>query len=162
MNKISLDRYLAQKYPDECIREKSIEGWFVKYLKGFDGYNIETALEHIMSNGCSFGFISELIYTPDVLRFYARYETQVWDTISEHLETTGQTFGQFWDSMKIDITDPNLLKVHLTWFALESLTAEILRYHKTNDTNPHHAALRAEGGEILPKSKEENQCKQIA
>ena len=62
---------------------------------------------------------SEVLYTLDCLRFYKRFEANIWDIVRTFLKETGQSMGQFLDGFSSDIQDETTFKVTLTWFAVE-------------------------------------------
>ena len=111
---------------------QAIKSWFKKYLSNLSEKERINYLKEICTYGCSSGCITSLKYSSNIISFYHRYETEIWEIISTYLKTKGQTFGQFWDSFKVEIVEEHLFKVYLTYFAIEQIASELLTEFERN------------------------------
>jgi|APSaa5957512576_1039674.scaffolds.fasta_scaffold57069_2 hypothetical protein len=132
ITKQTLKRYIKQKYDCKYKRKQSLETWLVKYLCNLFGYEIESHLKDIATHGCISGCINNLIYNTDIVSFYQKYESQIWEMVYEYTQNTGQTIGQFLDGFKYKIEDEINLKVSLSWFAVEILAYQFLDQFNIN------------------------------
>ena len=132
ITKVELKRYLMNAYPYARDRRRSLETWLVRYLCSCIGYEPEGKLKDIAVHGCVSGCVNDLIYNADIVRFYQKYEPQIWDIVSEFLESTGETLGQFIDHFRQGIEDEVSLKVWLSWFAIECLAYRFLEKFNAN------------------------------
>ncbi len=57
---------------------------------------------------------------------YKKYEPQIWAMVSEYIQSTGQSLGQFLDSFKSVMEDETDFKIALSWFAVEALAYRFL------------------------------------
>jgi hypothetical protein len=126
INKTILNRYINKQFNTKYDRNQSLETWLVRHLCHYSGADIENHLKDIATYGCQSGCVSDLIYNADIIHFYTKYESQIWEQVHDYIESTGQTIGQFMDSYKSGIEDEIDLKVHLTWFAIEYLAYRFL------------------------------------
>lgn len=107
--------------------ESKLEGYVRRWLnqKGKDsGYEdgAEGALSDLMRGGCASGFVGELIYYGDTVKFFKKYKEEISELLKEALENVGgniaDIFGERWDE-----TDPLALEVLnqnlLAWFGFE-------------------------------------------
>lgn len=127
--KTKLQNYLKEILPNEWEQRKSIEAWLLRYLSTWDiGNAIKLQLQHIVEQGCSSGCVGEVIYYHDVLAFYRKFETQIWETVFSFIESTGETLGQFIDSTKLSVADETHFKNFLVWFVIETKAQAMLDY----------------------------------
>ena len=66
---------------------KPVQIWVIRWACGA-GERPLIRLEKLTRHGCISGLVSELIYTHDCLKFYARFEENIWDIITEFLDAT--------------------------------------------------------------------------
>ena len=131
ITKQDLKNYLIKKFPDKFERRFSVEAWLIHLICGETGTVVSDRLRDISTHGCISGTIGELVYTSDCLRFYAKYEEKIWESVSHFLEMTGQTLGQFLDSFAVEVGDYYTLKVKLAWFAVEESAYRLLNRFET-------------------------------
>lgn len=132
MTKTELRRYLIKRYEYIFERKRSLENWLIRFACRDRGYSPQGKLEDITNHGCISGCVGELIYTFDCIKFYAKYEEQIWELVYEFRESTGQTLGQFLDSFNHSIEDNDNLKVYLSWFAIEQTAYKLLSEFERN------------------------------
>jgi len=112
----------------------SIERWLLSYASFYEneGYRLNQFLSDVVTHGCASGIISSLIYTHECISFYDRFESDIWELISDHLDCSGLTFGQFIDSFNdIEADCIESFKNMLAWFAVETVA---LKLWDENDT----------------------------
>jgi hypothetical protein len=126
ISKNKLKRYLEKQFNNKSERKTSLEAWLIRYLCKLVGYDIRSHLKDIATHGCVSGCVNELIYNPDIIRFYQKYEPQIWAMVSEYIQSTGQSFGQFLDSFKGVMEDETDFKIALSWFSVEVLAYRFL------------------------------------
>jgi len=126
ITKAVLKQYIKHEYPNKYERKTALETWLTRYLCRLSGYDIESHLKDIATYGCVSGCVGELIYNHDIIKFYAKYESQIWTAIYDYLQNTGQTLGQFLDSLNKDIEDETSLKISLSWFVIDYLAYRFL------------------------------------
>ena len=132
ISKRKLKRYLEQQFNNKQERKSSLEAWLVRYLCKLMGYDISSHLKDIATHGCVSGCVNELIYNTDIVRFYNKYEPQIWAMVYEYTQSTGQSLGQFLDSFKIEMEDETAFKIALSWFSVEVLAFQLLEQLSTN------------------------------
>ena len=110
--------------------ENKLESRVKNIVNGYieEGYTLESFLNDLMVGGCQSGFISELIYYTETVKFYNRYKNEINTLLSDTLTDTGLTifelFGDKWgreDGLALDQFNQNLL----AWFGFEE-TVRIL------------------------------------
>ena len=126
VSKRALKRYLKEHFQYKHERKQSLEAWLVRHVCSDSGYSPEDRLKDIATHGCVSGCVGELIYYSDVVRFYQKYESQIWELVCDFLQSTGYTLGQFIDNFRQTIEDEVRLKNYLAWFAVEQLAFKFL------------------------------------
>ena len=107
------------------FHKRSLEAWVIRTICNRVGYNPAELLSDIARHGCESGVVSELIYTTDCLRFYTRFESNIWDIIRTYLDDIGYTLGEFLDGFSSDIQDEITFKVQLVWFAVDRVAYQL-------------------------------------
>lgn len=100
---------------------KSLDNWVLRHL---DSQQLREVVEH----GCDSGCVGDLIYYHDVLAFYRKFESQIWETVFNYIESTGETLGQFIDSTRLCVADETTFKNFLVWFVIEHKAQEMLAH----------------------------------
>ena len=126
ITKKALKNYLKEQLPHAYQHRKSIEGWLIRRLCKERGTEIESRLNDIVTHGCSSGCVSEVIYDSDCFKFYAKYSGKIWSLVMDALENTGQTLGQFLDSLNAPVEDRSSFKRILVWFAIEETAHRLI------------------------------------
>ncbi len=121
-----LKNYLINKLPNQIERNQSLENWLIKTICQRTGYTAEGQLKDIVTHGCISGCLDELVYYSDCITFYNKYEKQIWEIISNFIQETGQSLGQFIDSFRLQIEDETNFKVYLSWFVVEHLSFQLM------------------------------------
>ena len=133
ITKTSLKRYISELFYDKYDRKNSIENWLIRYIC----QNIkepETFLKDLSIYGCSLGSINSLIYNQDCLKFYEKYEAQIWEQIREYIEIFHyKNFGEFISSFKVYMEDETIFKINLAWFAVEITAFKILNTFQSRE-----------------------------
>ena len=111
------------------FKADSIEAWLVRLVCSVKGCKAFDKLNDIVQHGCISGCVSELIYYNDTLKFYTRFEEQIWEHITEFRTSTGLTMGQFLDSFSSSLEDPLTFKNNLAWFAVEHTAHKLLHQY---------------------------------
>lgn len=85
-------------------------------------YSIESVLNDLMQGGCASGFICDLIYYDDTVKFYKKHETEIDALLKNTCDDCGldpaTLFGDKWDAEDFfakDTSNQNLL----AWFGFE-------------------------------------------
>ena len=74
------------------------------------------------------------VYNQDCLKFYAKYESKIWEEIREYIETVDyKDFGEFISSFKVYMEDETIFKVNLAWFAVEIIAFKILNAFQSKE-----------------------------
>jgi len=105
-----------------------IERWLLSYASFYEneGYQLNKFLSDIVQHGCASGIISSLIYTHECISFYDQFEADIWELVSDHLNCSGITFGQFIDSFNdIEADCVESFKNMLAWFAVEAVALKL-------------------------------------
>ena len=124
-----LNHYLLQSYPYKYERRQSLSYWLIKYMdKKSPYYDMDSQLKDLVNHGCASGCIGDVIYTWDCLKFYQKYEQQIWELVYEFWQDTGQSLGQFIDSFSVGIEDEDSLRTYLSWFAIEQTAFRLLSH----------------------------------
>lgn len=97
--------------------------------KAYDGYSIESVLQDLMHGGCESGFIRELIYYTDTVKFYKKHKTEILSLLKNMLMDCGykspsELFGDKWDDEDV-FAEEQFNQNLLAWFGFEE-TARIL------------------------------------
>jgi len=106
----------------------SVERWLLSYASYYEneGYQLNKFLSDVVTHGCASGIIGSLIYTHECISFYDRFESDIWDLISDHLDCSGMTFGQFIDGFRDMSADcVESFKNMLAWFAVETVALKL-------------------------------------
>jgi hypothetical protein len=123
---------LTKRILKESIKENkyhkklSLKNWLITLICQKKGYSAKDQLQDITTHGLAGGCINELIYTSDCLIFYKEYEQNIWETVQDFMDNTGQTLGEFIDSFNTTIESSNTLKVSLCWFSIEQIAMQLL------------------------------------
>lgn len=104
----------------------SVQAWTIRWACRLVGSNPIDLLTDLSHHGCISGIVSELIYTHDCVKFYTRFEADIWDIIAQFLDNTGETIGEFIDHLRPEVLDLDGLKTTLSWFAVEETAAQLL------------------------------------
>jgi len=113
-----------------------LENWLLAYASDYqnEGYPYKRFLSDLITHGCGSGIISTLIYTHECIDFYTRFEDDIWDIVTEYLDSTGDTFGQFMDSFRdLEADCPGTFKTMLSWFAVEQTADQLLQRIDSHD-----------------------------
>jgi len=132
MTKTELKRYLINQFEYSYERKRSLENWLIRFVCNEQGCPPQGKLTDIITSGCISGCVGSLIYISDCIKFYTKYEEQIWNLICEVRENTGQTLGQFLDSFSCSLEDNDSLKVYLSWFAIEQTAYKLLNTLESN------------------------------
>lgn len=100
-------------------QKTSLDHWVLRHL---DSHQLREVVEH----GCDSGCVGDLIYYHDVLAFYRKFESQIWETVFNYIESTGETLGQFIDSTRLSVADETTFKNFLVWFVIEHKAGQML------------------------------------
>ena len=126
ITKKKLNDYLKQHFPDAWQRRSSLEVWLVRLLCRETGTNVESRLRDIATHGCVSGCVSELVYYADCEKFYAKFESQIWEMVEDFCEQTGDTFAHFIAGFRDTIDSPRTFKTRLAWFSVEAMADRLL------------------------------------
>ena len=133
ITKASLKRYIYELFPDKYDRKYSIENWLIRYICKYSD-DSESFLKELSINGCSSGCINSLIYNQDCLKFYVKYESEIWEKIREYIESVDyKNFGEFVSSFNVYMEDETIFKINLAWFAVEIAAFKILNTYQTRE-----------------------------
>ena len=108
------------------FKTNSIEAWLIRLVCKEKGCSASDKLYDIVRHGCISGCISELIYYNDCLKFYTRFEEEIWARVNDFRESTGFTLGQFLDGFASSLEDAVAFKTYLAWFAVEHTAHHLL------------------------------------
>ena len=108
------------------FKPNSLEAWLVRLVCNDKGCSASSRLNDIVQHGCISGCVSELIYYNDCLKFYTRFEEQIWERVNDFRESTGFTMGQFLDGFNTALDDVLVFKTYLAWFAVEHTAHHLL------------------------------------
>lgn len=108
--------------------QKKVIQWANEKAADYEG-NYKAVFEDLMRGGCTSGFVSELIYYSDTVKFYNDYENDIWDLLDEKATEYGQNILGFIASLKgsNDVGSNDQFKNLLVWFAFEETAFEIAR-----------------------------------
>ena len=105
----------------------NIESWII---------NTQTPeeIKDIASFGCINGTCAELIYYDDTVKFYDRFEDEIWDLLvatseSHGFESVFDFFGSFPKDFK-DVFSDKTFKNTLVWFAVDEVCLQIVEDEK--------------------------------
>jgi len=109
---------------EETMTKETIKQWVEDKVK-----DEEIHLEDVIEHGCVSGCVSSLIYYSDTVKFYDKFEDEIWDMLEEDTNQFGndnilQTISQFNGSKNVG----NLyqFKNLLTWYSVEETCRKIL------------------------------------
>ena len=110
------------KLAPETELEKYVTRWIEeKAAEREDG--IAGALEDLMHGGCASGYVSELVYTADCVKFFEEHKREIGGLLAELLDDCGGTIGQMFDRAGWEKSDPLALEEVnqniLAWFGFE-------------------------------------------
>ena len=113
------------------IAETPLEKAVVRIMNhNANGYeSVDGAFQDLMQGGCASGFISELIYYKDTVKFFKRHQAEITKLLSDTMSETGyecpaELFGEKWekeDPLAHDEMNQNLL----AWFGFEETARRI-------------------------------------
>ncbi|MGE4170819.1 MAG: hypothetical protein AB7F28_08910 [Candidatus Margulisiibacteriota bacterium] len=101
----------------------TLQTWLQNWANKED--NPQAVLQDIVQQGCCSGSVGELIYYPDIFRFYDRFGDDIWDLVTTFRDQTGLTLAEFLGCFKRLDTETDL-KTNLVWFAVEETAAQLL------------------------------------
>lgn len=106
------------------VGETPLEKYVARILNSkARNYNsgLEGALRDLMQGGCQSGYIGELIYTVDTVKFYQRFKKEINTLLYELLDDVGCTLPELLKDF--EKKDPLVLEDHnqnlLAWFGFE-------------------------------------------
>ncbi len=100
--------------------------------KGYNGENLFARLKERLvdvSNGCSSGTVSCLVYYSEIYKFFATFKKEIVDLIKEDAADYGETVGAYlsalrgWDDDDLFIEDVN--QQVLSWYAYEQISYRV-------------------------------------
>jgi len=112
--------------------QNAIEHWVINTLLNTlrdNADELENFLKDLAVHGCASGAVSELIYTEDCVDFYTRFEADIWEIVTDYIESVEISLGEFMNILHID--DPSSLKVNLAWFSVEHSAYRLLNACET-------------------------------
>lgn len=121
-------RALLEKYS-----QASVDAWLIRWVCNHVGYDPASLLNDISQQGCGSGIVGELIYHYDCRAFYARFEKSIWEKVTDFLDNTGDTVGQFLDGLRPSVQDELTMKVMLSWFAVEETAYQLLAHFESDN-----------------------------
>lgn len=121
-------RALLEKYS-----QASVDAWLIRWVCNHVGYDPASLLKDISQHGCGSGIVGELIYHYDCRAFYARFEKSIWEKVTEFLDSTGQSLGEFFDGCRVPIEDELSMKVTLSWFSVEETAHQLLAHFECDN-----------------------------
>jgi len=126
-NKKILQNYIKNKFADKFDRNKTVEYFLLKKIisGGYDSDTIENFLNDVTTS-LSGGYISELIYTEDILKFYAKFEKNIWEIVENYLEDTGLKFSEIVTKLNGEEFCCDAFKTHLCFVAVEVAAVRLL------------------------------------
>ena len=103
--------------------EQEVKRICKSYAKGYDS-GMAGFMSDLRQGGCSSGIISELIYYSDIVKFYDKFEEEIWNLAFEDAENQGINVMEFIISLNgsNNVGCLNQLKNLLAWFAFEEMS----------------------------------------
>lgn len=96
--------------------------FFIEWLKDYEPSERYSALKDLLRHGCKSGMVTHLIYYEDTVKYYDKYEDEIWELVFELKETFG--FKNVFKFLST-LNDSNFIgsiqevKNLLVWFAFE-------------------------------------------
>ena len=108
----------------ETMTKETIRQWVEDRVKDEDIH-----LEDVIEHGCVSGCVSSLIYYSDTVKFYDKFEDEIWDMLEEDTNQFGndnilQTISQFNGAKNVGGLDQ--FKNLLAWYSVEETCRKIL------------------------------------
>ena len=108
----------------KTMTKKTIKQWIEDKVKD-EEINLKDVTEH----GCVSGCVSSLIYYSDTVKFYDKFEDEIWDMLEEDANQFGndnilQTISQFNGAKNVGGLDQ--FKNLLAWYSVEETCRKIL------------------------------------
>ena len=118
-NKLSTKQMKGKTMTKETIKQ-----WVEDRVK-----NEEIHLEDVIEHGCVSGCVSSLIYYSDTVKFYDKFEDEIWNMLEEDTNQFGndnilQTISQFNGARNVGSLDQ--FKNLLAWYSVEETCRKIL------------------------------------
>jgi len=106
------------------MTKETIKQWVEDRVK-----DEEIHLEDVIEHGCVSGCVSSLIYYSDTVKFYDKFEDEIWDMLEEDTNQFGndnilQTISQFNGAKNVGGLDQ--FKNLLAWYSVEETCRKIL------------------------------------
>ena len=123
-----------QPTPNATALENHVREWINEQASeypdtGPQTYNVAGVLNDLMRNGCQSGYVGDLIYYADTLKFYKRHKLEINQMLIQNMADMGakspaDMFGDKWDlsdPLALDTINQNLL----AWFGFEETARKL-------------------------------------
>lgn len=120
MTKSALKKHL------KTLARDSVKAWMIRWICQQVGVTPTDLLRSVTGHGCQSGCVPALIYTNDCLAFYDHFESDIWALVTDFLDSTGESLGDFIDHLRPAVVDLVSLKTTLSWFAVEETAHQLL------------------------------------
>ena len=105
----------------ETRLERHVKAWINEHASNYDS-GASGVLKDLFYGGCASGFVGELVYYADTVKFFAKYRRDISALLKEAIENCGEgpegVFGDKWekdDPLAQEDFNRNLL----AWFGFE-------------------------------------------
>ena len=105
-----------------------VSNWIQERAEDYPDTGVEGVLSDLFYGGCQSGYVSELIYYTDTVKFYNKYQREIDQMLQEMLDNCGcsisELFGSNWDDsdpLARDKFNQNLL----AWFGFEEMARRV-------------------------------------
>lgn len=107
--------------------ETFVQEWINNTAEEYTDTGVNGVLEDLFIGGCASGYVSILIYYKDTVKFYQKYDNEIWDILHEQSIEQGQSPLEFIANLNgsKDVGNMEQFQNLLAWFAFEE-TARIL------------------------------------
>ena len=116
----------ALKKQLKTLARDSVKAWMIRWICQQVGVTPTDLLRSVTCHGCQSGCVPALIYTHDCLAFYDHFESDIWALVTDFLDSTGESLGDFIDHLRPAVVDLVSLKTTLSWFAIEETAHQLL------------------------------------
>jgi len=112
--------------PDENRLDKHVRCWINTRAADYD--DASGPVKDLLYGGCQSGMVGHLIYYPDTVGFYKKYQSEITELLTELLNDTGislpELFGDKWDD-EDPLANEKFNQNLLSWFGFEETARRI-------------------------------------
>jgi len=73
--------------------EKYVKQWINNKVRDYDSGTVKGVIEDLLQAGCISGYVCELIYYTDTIKFFKKYKTEINELLKEAISNCGNSIS---------------------------------------------------------------------